>query len=70
VRDEEYGNILAQKLWIVEDEGHFLAKTLRKVREEVEVDFVAQTLWKLEEEGDFLAQTLRKVREDEGDLLA
>jgi hypothetical protein len=34
VRDEEFGDILAQKLWIVEDEGDFLAQTLRTVREE------------------------------------
>jgi hypothetical protein len=34
VREEEDGDILAQKLRIVEEEGDFLAQTLRKVMEE------------------------------------
>jgi hypothetical protein len=41
-----------------QEEGDFLAQTLRKVRDEEKEagDFVAQTLWKVEEEdGDFKA---------------
>jgi hypothetical protein len=40
-----------------EEVVHFLAQTLRKLREENEErDFLARTLWKVreEEEGDFL----------------